>query len=99
MTQLQINSPEMQDIFKRKFNSNQDKFMEFILSFLQDNKNIVDKYFEKNRESRIAYKKLNPMEHYYRLEDEESEGEMTNPFDEVEDSISFAKELREKSYR
>jgi len=49
MTKLQINSPEMQDIFKTKFNSNQDKFMEFILSFLQDNKNIVDKYFEKNR--------------------------------------------------
>ncbi|MDQ7084948.1 MAG: hypothetical protein Q9M36_08440 [Sulfurovum sp.] len=49
MTQLQINSPEMQDIFKTKFNSNQDKFMEFILSFLQDNKNIVDKYFEKNK--------------------------------------------------
>lgn len=58
MTQLQINSPEMQDIFKTKFNSNQDKFMEFILSFLQDNKNIVDKYFEKNKISHIEIAKV-----------------------------------------
>ena len=99
MTQLQINSPEMQDIFKTKFNSNQDKFMEFILSFVQDNKNIVDKYFEKNKKPHISYKKLNPMENYYQLEDEESDTEMTNPFEDVEDSVAFAKELRAKSYR
>jgi len=32
MTQLQINSPEMQDIFETKFHTNQEKFMEFITS-------------------------------------------------------------------
>ena len=66
MTQLQINSPEMQDIFKTKFNSNQDKFMEFILSFVQDNKNIVDNYFDKKKKFNITYKKLNPMENSLR---------------------------------
>ena len=48
MTQLQINSPEMQDIFETKFHSDQEKFMEFIVSFIQDNKKIVDNYFHKN---------------------------------------------------
>ena len=99
MIQLQINSPEMRDIFEIKFHSNQEKFMEFILSFVQDNKNIVDKYFEKNKKPHISYKKLNPMENYYQLEDEESDTEMTNPFEDVEDSVAFAKELRAKSYR
>jgi len=99
MQQLQLNSPQMQDIFKTKFHSNQEEFMEFIVSFIQDNKNIVDKYFDKNRKPHIAYKKLNPMENYYQLESEESEGGMTNPFEDIEDSVAFAKELREKSYR
>ena len=55
MTQLQINSPEMKDIFETRFNSNQEKFMEFV--------------------------------------------EITNPFEEVKDSVAFAKKLREESYR
>jgi len=48
MLQLQINSPEMQDIFETKFHSNQEKFMEFIVSFVQDNKRAIDNYFHKN---------------------------------------------------
>ena len=59
MTQLQINSPEMQDIFETRFNSNQEKFMEFIVSFIQDNKNIVDNYFDKKKKFTIKYKKYN----------------------------------------
>ena len=61
MTQLQINSPEMKDIFETRFNSNQEKFMEFIVSFIQDNKNIVDNYFDKKKKSTIKYKKLDPI--------------------------------------
>ncbi len=99
MIQLQINSPEMRDIFEIKFHSNQEKFMEFILSFVQDNRNIIDNYFDKKRKSNITYKKLNPMENYYQLSSDESEVEMTNPFKDVKDSVAFAKELREKSYR
>jgi len=97
MTQLQINSPEMQDIFETKFHSNQEKFMEFIVSFIQDNKKIVDNYFHKNNRPVFKYKKLNPMENYYKLSVDESEKEMTNPFKEIEDSVTFAKKLREKS--
>lgn len=100
MTQLQINSPEMQDIFETKFHSNQEKFMEFIVSFIQDNKRAVDNYFHKNNKPTFNYKKLNPMENYYKISVNESEmEEMTNPFKDVKDSVSFAKKLREDSYR
>lgn len=99
MIQLQINSPEMKDIFETRFHSNQDKFMEFIVSFIQDNKNIVDNYFDKKKKPTIRYKKLDPMENYYQLSSDNSEVEMSNPFEEVEDSVAFAKKLREESYR
>ncbi len=99
MTQLQINSPEMQDIFETKFHSNQEKFMEFIVAFIQDNKKVVDNYFQKKSKHTLKYKKLNPMENYYKLSIEEKETEMTNPFKDIEDSVAFAKRLREESYR
>jgi hypothetical protein len=47
MINLQINNPEMRDIFENKFHSNQEKFMEFIVNFIQDNKKVVDNYFTK----------------------------------------------------
>ena len=99
MQQLQINSPEMQDIFETKFHSNQEKFMEFIVSFIQDNKKAVDNYFQKKEKPNFKYKKLNPMENYYKLPIDEYEEEMTNPFKDVKDSVAFAKNLREDSYR
>lgn len=99
MLPLQINSPEMQDIFETKFHSNQEKFMEFIVSFIQDNKKAVDNYFHKKNKPTFKYKKLNPMENYYKLSVDEKETEMTNPFKDVEDSTAFAKKLREDSYR
>ena len=99
MLQLQINSPEMQDIFKTKFHSNQEKFLEFIVSFIHDNKKAVDHYFHASNRADIKYKKLNPMEHYYTLSVDENETEMSNPFKEVKDSAAFAKKLREESYR
>jgi len=37
----------MRDIFENKFHSNQEKFMEFIVNFIQDNKKVVDNYFTK----------------------------------------------------
>jgi len=99
MKQLQINSPEMQNIFETKFHSNQEKFMEFIVTFIQDNKNIVDSYFQKQDEPTFKYKKLDPMNNYYTLSVDENETDISNPFKDVEDSIALAKKLREDSYR
>lgn len=99
MKQLQINSPEMQNIFETKFHSNQEKFMEFIVTFIQDNKNIVDSYFQKQYEPTFKYKKLDPMNNYYTLSVDENETDISNPFQDVEDSVALAKKLREDSYR
>ena len=103
MKQLQIRTPQMQEIFETKFHSNQDKFMEFIVTFIKDNSKMVDNYFNKLDTSteceKIQYKKLNPMENYYQLSVDENDKDMTNPFRDVEDSVEFAKKLRESSQR
>ena len=97
--QLQISNPDMQDIFETKFHSNQEKFLEFIITFVQENKKTLDSYFQKSNKPDIKYKKMNPMENYYTLPLDKGEVEISNPFQNVTDSVSFAKELREKSYR
>ena len=68
-----------------KFYSNQEEFMEFIVFFIQDNKKVVDNYFAKKSKTTFKYKKLDPMENYYKLS--------------VEDSVVLAKKLKEKSHR
>jgi len=97
--ELHINNPKMKNIFETQFQSNQEKFIEFIVSFIEDNKNAVENYFHKKNKPDIEYKKLNPMENYYTLEIDDNQTDMTNPFKDVKDSVTFAKSLREKSYR
>jgi len=97
MQPLQINNPQLQDIFKTKFHSNQEEFMESILSFISDNKKVIDNYFQQKNKATLKYKKLDPMKHYYKLENVESSEQMSNPFEEVEDSVAYAKKLRQDS--
>ena len=99
MLQLKINNPQIETIFETKFHSNQEKFIEFIVDFIENNKKIVDKYFDKKSKSKIKYKRLNPMENYYTISIDENQVEMTNPFENIDNSVDFAKKLREESYR
>jgi len=69
-------------------------FQQFF-DILKLNKGAVDNYFHKNNRPTFKYKKLNPMKNYYKLSVDESDTEMTNPFKDVEDSVAFAKKLRE----
>ena len=39
------------------------------------------------------------MENFYTLDKDDNHIEMTNPFEDVQDSVTFAKQLREDSYR
>lgn len=94
MQPLQISNPELQDIFKTRFDSNQEKFVESILSFISDNKQVIDSYFLQKKKPAFKYKKLNPMQHYYKVESIDKHETMTNPFEDVEDSVAFAKKLR-----
>jgi len=92
MQPLEIKSPELQDIFKTKFGSDSQKFMELIVSFIRDNKKVVDGYFRDKDKPTFEYQKLNPMQHYYKISTDEIEenAPMSNPFEEVEDSVEFA---------
>jgi len=101
MQPLEIKSPELQDIFKTKFDSDSQKFMESIVSFIQDNKKVIDSYFSDKDKPTFEYQKLDPMKHYYKISTDEiaEDAPMSNPFEEVEDSVEFAKKLRESSYR
>ncbi len=99
MLQLQINNNEMKKIFETKFHSNQERFMEFIFSFLQENRKVIDDYSHKDKKPTFKYKKLNPMENYYKLSTDDNNIEMSNPFKHITDSVTFGKELREDSYR
>ncbi|CAA6802938.1 MAG: Unknown protein [uncultured Sulfurovum sp.] len=48
---------------------------------------------------KFSYQKLNPMESFYTLDKNDKDIEMTNPFEDLQDSVTFAKKLREDSYR
>ncbi len=101
--QLQISNPQMQKIFETQFHSNQEKFMEFIVSFIKDNSKAIDNYFHQTTTSKqhnsFSYNKLNPMDNFYKLDIDDNDIEMTNPFKNVQDSVAFAKQLREESYK
>ena len=103
MQELRITNPQMQKIFEREFQSNKDKFMEFILSFVKENGKMVDDYFSQitnpKKPKSFNYTKLNPMDNFYTLEKDNSDIEATNPFEEVEDTVTLAKKLREEAYR
>ncbi|CAA6807834.1 MAG: Unknown protein [uncultured Sulfurovum sp.] len=100
MMQLQISNPKMQKIFETQFHSNTDKFMEFIVNFVKDNSKVVDSYIHNTTTpKKFSYQKLDPMENFYTLDKDDNHIEMTNPFEDVQDSVTFAKQLREDSYR
>ncbi|MBN2824521.1 MAG: hypothetical protein JXQ76_04285 [Campylobacterales bacterium] len=99
MQELQINNPQLQDIFKTKFHSNQEQFMESILSFIQDNKKVIDSYFQQKKKPTFKYKKLDPMQNYYTIDKIDDNKAMSNPFEDVQDSVVYAKKLRQDSYR
>jgi len=73
------------------------------IAFVKDNGKIVDDYFQKittpSQAKNFSYTKLDPMENFYKLDKDKSDIEMTNTFKDVQDSFSFAKKLREDSYR
>ena len=84
MINLIIENPELEEIFRTKFDSNTEKFTEFIIAFIKDNKDILENYSQKQKEPKFEYKKLNPMENYYILESDNLDSEITNPFEDIE---------------
>lgn len=91
MLALEIDNPEIELIFKKKFNSNKNKFINFIQESLKNSENTNNDEFQ--------FKKLNPSQNAYRMTSVDENEKLSNPFENVEDVLSFAQSLREKAYR
>ncbi|MFI3217942.1 MAG: hypothetical protein QX189_02315 [Methylococcales bacterium] len=91
MLALEIDNPEIELIFKTKFEGNKNKFINFIQDSLRD--------LENTKADEFQFKKLDPKQNVYRLNNGDINEEMTNPFAEIEDVLLFAQSLREKAYR
>jgi hypothetical protein len=91
MLALEIDNPEIELIFKTKFEGNKNKFINFIQDSLRE--------LENTKADEFQFKKLDPKQNVYRLNNDDINEEMTNPFAEIDDVLLFAQSLREKAYR
>lgn len=91
MIALEIDNPEIELIFKTKFNSNKNHFINFIQDSLKNLENINN--------DELQFKKLDPKQNAHRMTSFDENKEFSNPFENVENVVSFAKSLRERAYR
>ena len=91
MLALEIDNPEIELIFKTKFNSNKNNFINFIQDSLKSLESVDNDLFQ--------FKKLDPKQNAYRMTNLDENEELSNPFENVEDVFLFAKTLRERAYR
>lgn len=87
MLALEIDNPEIELIFQTKFNSNKTKFISFIQDSLKNLENANNEEFQ--------FKKLNPKQNVYRMISLDENEKLSNPFENVEDVLSFSQSLRE----
>ena len=90
MLALNIDNPEIENIFMEKFKSNKNDFINFIAHSLR---NI------KSEESGLDYTRKDPFKNIKKLEYTDVDEELTNPFKNIEDTLFYSKELREKSWK
>ena len=88
---IQIDNPEIELFFINELKSDVKKFSEFILMN-------VDKY-KKQNEFDITL--LDPKKNSYRLKFDELDevDESSNPFKDIEDVATYARELRDSAWR
>lgn len=91
MLALQIDNPEIELIFATKFHGNKDEFIAFIKNSLQK--------LENSNNDALKFKKLDPQKNSYFMKTDEENHHLSNPFENIEDTLSFSKSLREHSYR
>jgi len=91
MLALEIDNPEIELIFKTKFNGNKNMFINFIQDSLKNLENANNDEFQ--------FKKLNLKQNAYRMTSAAENETLSNPFKNVEDVLLFAQSLRDKAYR
>jgi len=94
MLELQIDNKNIERAFKVKFNADKARFIAFIEDSLQKSE------ISTARDEEFSFNKLNPLQNYYKLENNEiAEESLSNPFENIVDTVGFSKKLRENSYR
>ena len=91
MLALEIDDPEIESIFQSRFNGNKAKFINFIQDSLKN--------LENSNTEEFQFNKLNPRQNAYRMASIDENEAFSNPFENVDDVLSFAQSLREKAYR
>ena len=92
MLALQIKNKKIEYAFKVRFNADKDQLIAFIEESLKKSEMLTDEDFSFNR--------LDPLQNYYKLKKgDRTEENLSNPFENVADTIAFSKKLRENSYR
>lgn len=91
MLALEIDNPEIELIFKTKFNGNKNNFINFIQDSLKNLENVNN--------DELQFKKLDPKQNAYRMTNIDANEELSNPFEKVDDVLSYAKSIRERAYR
>jgi hypothetical protein len=91
MLALEIDNPEIELIFQTQFNGNKTKFINFIQDSLKNLENANNEEFQ--------FKKLNPKQNFCRMISVDNNETLSNPFENIEDVLSFSQSLREKAYR
>lgn len=91
MLALEIDNPEIELVFKTKFNGNKNNFINFIQDSLKN--------LESVNNDELQFKKLDPKKNAYRMTNIDANEELSNPFEKVENVLSYAKSIRERAYR
>jgi len=88
---IKIDNPEIEHFFTYELKSDVKAFSEFILQNLER--------YKKQKEFNIVY--LDPVKNSYKLQfdDLEEVCEEDNPFKDIDDVKTYAKKLRENSWR
>jgi hypothetical protein len=88
---IKLNNPEIEHFFVSEFKSDMKAFSDFILKNLNQ--------YKKQKEFNVT--PLDPKENSYTLtfDDIEEVTENDNPFKNVDDVATYAKELRDTSWR
>lgn len=88
---IKLDNPQIENFFINELHSDVKAFSEFILKNLEQ--------YKQKDEFNVVH--LDPKQHSYRLDVDNLDDvkEEDNPFKDIEDVVTYAKKLRESSWR
>jgi len=88
---IKIDNPKIEQFFINEFKSDIKKFSDFILINLEK--------YKKQNEFKVTPLDINKNSYKLTFDNLEDVDESSNPFKDIDDVATYAKQLREKSWR